>query len=475
MSAQKEFCVLCLFAIGVCADINFTEHNNKNATQFLNEIVKSNDAVQRMTHPLEETVITQQIVPTSANSSVYHQQKNNSSVGNFKPSPQIGTYYEYNSFPVLPALPEAKHFSAVNFNDKPMQAEIRPWMDKPTVLKLPSRQPSWNNKISFPTTQSSYLPIGNKPYPYAIDDTFKETATNRNQYSYASGTGYSDVGFKFQHPYASGTGHGDVGSKLQYPYTMTEVSYETTTSNSNYDNQLSYSQFGSMTGYESTTANPNYNSFMSYTRFGVTPSSHSGSDNDNKYGDIFNQKENFYGSSTGMEVSNSGENPYVQKTHYEHPHAMVPFSGHMLSPLKKVLKFLAAIIPFGILLSALTPTIINVSPMNTTQIRGRALNTDMSRKRLMYSLNHINKLNEAGCEERVICELLLGDQSSKNSKKYAKELISNFKKEDSLEQLEELKVIFEAVEMGSCNSLNCTNTDENNELNEDETVSLEES
>lgn len=47
-----------------------------------------------------------------------------------------------------------------------------------------------------------------------------------------------------------------------------------------------------------------------------------------------------------------------------------PLEGHVprKSPWKKVVKFLAAVIPIGLLLSALTPTIVNIgTPINTTQ------------------------------------------------------------------------------------------------------------
>ncbi|KAF5308912.1 hypothetical protein FQR65_LT00612 [Abscondita terminalis] len=445
----KKFCALCLFIVGVCGNTNFTVHDAMTNTSRFKEM-------ERITQPIEETRITQQVVASSGNSSFAEQRSGNSSSGSFKPSPQVETYYEYNRVPVVPALPEPKYALDFNINDKLPHVENRPWMDKPTVIKIPSRLPSWNNKISFPTTQSSYLPLDNQPYQYVVEGNFQEATTSRNQY-----------------PYPAATGQNDVNSKNQFSYTAPEANYETTTRTSNYDNQPNYPRFGSMPGYETTTTHPNYNSFTSYTKFGVTPSGNSGPGISNKYGDPFVHKGGYYGNPSGMEVSSPGEHPYIHKTHYGHSSAMIPYEPPMQSPWKKVIKFLSAVIPIGILLSALTPTIINVAPMNTSQVRGRAVDSESSTKRLVYSLNHINKLNEAGCEERVMCELLLGVETSKNSKKYAEELIDAFKKQDNPEELDELKAVFDAVQKGNCNSLNCTSIEEEAEVEENEESSTE--
>lgn len=61
-----------------------------------------------------------------------------------------------------------------------------------------------------------------------------------------------------------------------------------------------------------------------------------------------------------------GNRPLItHKTHYEGygPPEQAPSS---VSPLKKIIGLLAAFIPIGLLISALTPSVIQVIPMNTT-------------------------------------------------------------------------------------------------------------
>ncbi|KAL3266887.1 hypothetical protein HHI36_011037 [Cryptolaemus montrouzieri] len=118
------------------------------------------------------------------------------------------------------------------------------------------------------------------------------------------------------------------------------------------------------------------------------------------------------------------------------------------NPWKKIIKIIAAFIPIGLLISALTPTIITVSPMNTTMMRSRNddPHTETIRK-LISSLGYFDNLKDKDCENRILCELLQSASSSHNAEKHIENFMSNFSDGAtySPERIEELKMIFEAV------------------------------
>nr|CAI5827170.1 unnamed protein product [Callosobruchus analis] len=105
--------------------------------------------------------------------------------------------------------------------------------------------------------------------------------------------------------------------------------------------------------------------------------------------------------------------------------------GH-ISPWKKIIKFLAAIIPIGLFLSALTPTVIHVQSVNDTTLTQSRYRTEDTKddlaQRLANSLSYFNKLNEDGCEDKVLCELLVSASLTKNSEENIKNLLDNFVK-----------------------------------------------
>lgn len=239
----------------------------------------------------------------------------------FRPSPQLDTYYEYNRFPVIPAHPEPKHFGGINLNDKPIRADI-PWLDTRPINNFPTttQQPSWYNKINFPTTQNPFLTVRDHPYPYLLTGNYPETTT------------------KSQYPYIiTGTSGIDTTTRVQYPFVVTGTNFETTTRNPGYLSSTGFSKFG---GFE-----------------------HGNSQNS------FSSKFGGYGGGKNSLIGGGGGNSFLQKTHFESPHSISPISGagaSAVSPWKKVIKFLTAFIPLGLLISALTPTVINVSPINMT-------------------------------------------------------------------------------------------------------------
>lgn len=61
------------------------------------------------------------------------------------------------------------------------------------------------------------------------------------------------------------------------------------------------------------------------------------------------------------------------------------------------------------------------------QFRGRKENNmEYSYKQLLSSINYIHKLNSEGCEERVICEMLMGMVSSPNGERHVEHLLKSF-------------------------------------------------
>lgn len=79
-----------------------------------------------------------------------------------KPSPQLEIRYEYNKFPVTPALPEAKHFSSGNGYSTNFL------LSDENVLK--STEPPWISRIRFPEKAASIKQSVDQPYPFYLDN-----------------------------------------------------------------------------------------------------------------------------------------------------------------------------------------------------------------------------------------------------------------------------------------------------------------
>uniref|UniRef100_A0AAR5QGI6 Uncharacterized protein n=2 Tax=Dendroctonus ponderosae TaxID=77166 RepID=A0AAR5QGI6_DENPD len=96
----------------------------------------------------------------------------------------------------------------------------------------------------------------------------------------------------------------------------------------------------------------------------------------------------------------------------------------MSSSWKKILKLLAIFIPIGLLISALTPTVLTVTNVNdTSNVQSSRYRTNDATKRelhsqILSSLDYFDKLNENGCEYRVFCELLLTARQMPNSEQH---------------------------------------------------------
>ncbi|XP_057669821.1 uncharacterized protein LOC130902039 [Diorhabda carinulata] len=143
---------------------------------------------------------------------------------------------------------------------------------------------------------------------------------------------------------------------------------------------------------------------------------------------------------------------YIPKEHY---HPVEPYGGS-ISPWKKILKVLATIVPLGLLLGALTPTIITVTPTNETESRFNRKNdaVDTIMDKVANSLNTLQKLQQDGCEQKVFCELLVNAMLSKNAEEHIKNLLDNFVKRSGINETSFMKVL-EAVKNQNCSSIIC--------------------
>ncbi|KAF7287205.1 hypothetical protein GWI33_002026 [Rhynchophorus ferrugineus] len=153
------------------------------------------------------------------------------------------------------------------------------------------------------------------------------------------------------------------------------------------------------------------------------------------------------------------ERPPTEHTHGQHPEKQ----GLSYNPWKKVLKLLATFVPIGLLISALTPTVITVTNVNDTntpmQNRYRS-NEDSKRElkdRIVSSLEYFDQLNAGGCEYRVFCELLVTASHMDQADHHVNNLLDAFSKEniDIKSQAKELKKVFEAVAREDCSGITC--------------------
>uniref|UniRef100_A0AAR5QGI7 Uncharacterized protein n=1 Tax=Dendroctonus ponderosae TaxID=77166 RepID=A0AAR5QGI7_DENPD len=125
----------------------------------------------------------------------------------------------------------------------------------------------------------------------------------------------------------------------------------------------------------------------------------------------------------------------------------------MSSSWKKILKLLAIFIPIGLLISALTPTVLTVTNVNdTSNVQSSRYRTNDATKRelhsqILSSLDYFDKLNENGCEYRVFCELLLTARQMPNSEQHVDKDYKN--------RAEDLKKVFDAVRHEDCNLISC--------------------
>lgn len=204
----------------------------------------------------------------------------NSSVKEFRPSPQLETAYEFNKNPVIPVVGEAKQLTNVQ-----SQANARTFFWPMSDTPATTTEATWVRRVIFP--HSTVETTRDQPYPFVTSN----------------------------HPSATQLESFESRPPPRIPPTL--------------------SSYGS-----------------------------SGLDSSRGYGYNPSKWDQFASSGLG-----ATKGPVItHKTNYESyglPEAS-PGGVSKISPIKKIIGLLAAFIPLGLLISALTPSVIQVVPMNTT-------------------------------------------------------------------------------------------------------------
>lgn len=237
----------------------------------------------------------------------------------FIPSPALETY-EYNKVPVKPAVPEAKAFNGGSFNTYessiPRPWDQTNWKDRPGVNDWRGGQETGNNKVKFPTHQENPYTIttglgsykGNNYYPNPSDESSIKRPTSyspRNpsdEYSLSKPAGFPTKSI-------SDSYGAPIQTNLKPPQHKTFMDYNLMEKPPYYEDEILY------------------------------PTS--------------------YGSSYEINRPHKTHGYGVYNTQHESGHNGLT-TGDYKSPWKKIIKFLAAIIPIGLLISAFTPNVINI-------------------------------------------------------------------------------------------------------------------
>nr|CAH7742587.1 unnamed protein product [Callosobruchus chinensis] len=349
----------------------------------------------------------------------------NVTFSDFKPSLPVDSFYERNKFTVPPAFPEAKIYS------QPWKesSSAAPWLTNPA----PSnnwRQTHWNDIASTTGTTSNkgikFPSSGERPYRFEsiYGDPAPVLTTERSHFD-------RPVKPEMIPPRSPRptTGIGGFWNKLMGTEDTSSKDEHGPMQKTFYDYNLMEKPQPYVVPYKEYDA----------PAYGVT--GHSG------YGG--------YGGGYG--------GGYAEHEGYGGGYGKFGSIGH-ISPWKKIIKFLAAIIPIGLFLSALTPTVIHVQSVNDTTLTQSRYRTEDRKddlaQRLANSLSYFNKLNDDGCEDKVLCELLVSASLTKNSEENIKHLLDNFVKNEDLEsKKEDLLKIFDAVREQDCSPIICKSID----------------
>ncbi|KAL1506037.1 hypothetical protein ABEB36_005472 [Hypothenemus hampei] len=337
----------------------------------------------------------------------------------FKPSPQLENYYKFNRFQVRPAYPEPK--TVPNYQDITASSD--------------DKRNSYARGEVLSTEEENQLPF--KPTGFV---TFKQpTISNLKENNDLTTDRIKFSSVNAPYPYV--TNHIPInccqGSvNTGYPVKKSSVNYP----NREYDNQ-------NLAGAPSIAA-PSSGRDFDFTKLVESP------------------RSPYYSNQKTYETHyNLMEKPSYEVYHHN------PFQD--MSPWKKILKLLATFIPIGLLISALTPTVITVTNVNdsntnpvTMQMSRYRSNNDSKRElqnHILTSLNYFDKLQEEGCEFRVFCELLVVARQMPDSEKHVQNLLDNFadREVDYKNKAEELKEVFQAVQNENCEYIQCTGIQRN--------------
>ncbi|XP_018322325.1 uncharacterized protein LOC108735034 [Agrilus planipennis] len=283
----------------------------------------------------------------------------------FRPSPQLDTNFEFNEQPVVPAIGEPRKAPYILQPAEPIKSS-----------------PSWR------------FPERNAQLPSATFNSFdKKSSTSDDVASYPTET--SHIRTSASHPYNFVSDHQYEGQGEGHVYEI-----RTTTENSFYHKPV-----GSQVKEEVYEV-------RELGKYGNVPSR-----------GLHYPKEELY------EVANYDaydRPPAISKTYYDHPHypPQREYPNYKYLFLKKAVKFLAAVIPIGLLISALSPAVVNVTPINnnsnnnTSMTETMTMDTRRRTQKLLEDINNVSspydldKIVQKECEERIICELIVGAQMS---------------------------------------------------------------
>ncbi|KAJ8969393.1 hypothetical protein NQ314_001792 [Rhamnusium bicolor] len=297
----------------------------KNTTATVNDTKSSENktrfTMERITQPSQTEQIERTLESLSfsdLNSSLSVKAKKGG-LDNFKPSPQIETYYEFNKFPVEPALPEAKTFGNVHEDENTFNS----WTEKPVASQLINKQNFPTSWVENPREHNSWFKkhtITGNPW---VDKTTTEQAwVSRIKFPQSSYASVNERPYKF------------ITNNAKLP-TYAAVSFPVTTEGFSFNKPVE-------------TSNKNSK-----------------------------PTEGFWEKLMGYGVNKNGSPKPAQKTSLDYnllekPPHLIPHKEYQhgvsneANPWKKITKLLTAVIPIGLLISALTPTVITVTSLNDT-------------------------------------------------------------------------------------------------------------
>ncbi|KAH0999040.1 hypothetical protein HUJ04_001410 [Dendroctonus ponderosae] len=382
------------------------------------------------------------------NSSIKASQK----LDNFRPSPQLETYFEYNKTPVKPAHPEAKtipRYGTVTSGG----AEGRDLSSRRDTLQAENDKPGTFNSFApttgFSSFKQSYPPSKsnnpeskeNEASPWVTKNLIQEDTPWVSRVRFPSERPQSIVISSYSPVEQNAINFpsrnlGRVQSRPDSFYAVrNEVPYPAHfSSTGNEESRHQFSSAGSNSGR------------FDFNKLVEVPKSNFGS---------------YYPHQT-QKTFESGYNLMEKPSYGLHEHSQEGGYG-MSSSWKKILKLLAIFIPIGLLISALTPTVLTVTNVNdTSNVQSSRYRTNDATKRelhsqILSSLDYFDKLNENGCEYRVFCELLLTARQMPNSEQHVQNLFDNLATQDKdyKNRAEDLKKVFDAVRHEDCNLISC--------------------
>lgn len=236
----------------------------------------------------------------------------------FKPSPHLETFYEYNRDPVPPAHPEAKTLAGGYNLGLSSSLGSAPWLEKSVKHTFTTETP-WASKVRFPPSHS--ISGNNYGYLPPSEPTATTIVGKRPINTYLP----QDDGAVYKQSHFSSSKGSSLYNNHGKETFITQPSKSFTASSSN---ELGGPLSGFPTSFQSDDYKTRPTEVVSYEAEGD---------------------------------SWAKPKPKPNLDFLDNPKGALG-----VSPWKKIIKILTAIIPVGLLISALTPSVINIHPANTS-------------------------------------------------------------------------------------------------------------